>query len=442
MSYSSRKKILNRKKQQKITARQKFLGKEPTPDMENTSLSEESGDNITAEENVPVSGESAAVVETPVTGEAFAEKKVPATEEAAVTDETLAKTDAQVTDETDVKETPVTDDDPETGDIPEIIQQALTDEAEPLLKKIKMEITFADESTINKEIIISGGETKEAKPPDDAKMPWAAAIVLAVIVCASLATGVYHWYNSYFAPADAVEPAHIAAGDERAPEENANEPANDNINTMTEQEETDPPDEPDLPAGQRYPIEPLPEFLQLWEEHGNEDIVAVLTLGETEIVVVQSNDNAFYITHDINRELSSQGWVFLDHQVDLYTGLEHNMVIYDPVGEFLRQVLQEYAEYSFFLRNPTITLSTLFGEIEWEIFSYYVAPADFPFTIVDHPDDDIWGEMIEQFTIASLYNTRLDVNEEDQILTIVVPTSVNPELFYVLQARMLRQITS
>ena len=328
-----------------------------------------------------------------------------------------------------------------------IIKHEITDDAE-LLKKIKMEITFSDESMIKKEIIISGGEPKVSKPPEEkktseeTKMPWAAAVVLAVIVFASLATGVYHWYDSYFAPDDAVAPAHVAAGDEQASEGIANDSANDDINAAAEQDEPDPSDEPDLPAGQRYPIEPLPEFLLLWEEHGNEDIVAVLTLGETEIIVVQSNDNAFYITHDINRELSYRGWVFLDYQIDLYMGLEHNMVIYDPVGEFLRQVLQEYAEYDFFLRNPTISLLTLFGEIEWEIFSYYVAPADFPFTVVDHPDDDIWGEMIEQFTIASLYNTRLDVNEEDQILTIVAPTSVDPELFYVLQARMLRQITS
>jgi hypothetical protein len=89
-----------------------------------------------------------------------------------------------------------------------------------------------------------------------------------------------------------------------------------------------------------------------------------------------------------------------------------------------------------------ISLSTLFGEMEWEIFSYYVAPSDFPFAVVDHPDDDIWGEMVEQFTLVSLYNTMLDVNMYDQVLTIVVPTTVNPELFYILQARMLRQITS
>jgi len=380
MRYPSRREILNRKIQKKVTARQKLLSKEVKPDEECTSMPD---DKIASEE-----------IASPV------------------------------------------------------IQHEITDDVEQVLKKIKMEITFSDESTINKEIIISGGESKKSKNPEEAKssdaikMPWAAVAILAFIVCASLATGAYHWYNSYFAPPDIVEPALVATGDERTPEEEINNLVNDDIDAAAEQSEPEQSDEPERQEGQRYPIEPLPEFLLLWEEHGNEDIVAILALGETEVLVVQSNDNAFYITHDVDRDLSTRGWVFLDYQIDLYMGLEHNMVIYDPVGEFLRQVIQEYAEYSFFLRNPTILLSTLFGEIEWEIFAYYVAPADFPFSIVTHPDDDIWGEMIEQFTIASLYNTRLDVNEEDQVLTIVVPTSVDPELFYVLQARMLRQITS
>jgi len=308
-----------------------------------------------------------------------------------------------------------------------------------------MEITFSDDSSINREIVISGDEWKAVKAPDKAteepKMPWFAAAILACIVCASFITGIFHWYNTYYDPVDPVEPAYVGAGGERSPDDNVNNPITGNVNDPAKQDATEP-DQPDQPTGHRYGIEPLPEFLALWEEYDNEDIVAILTIGEFEIIVVQGNDNAFYIAHDINRNPSPQGWVFLDHQVDIYMGLEHNMVLYDPVGEFLRQVIQEYADYDFFLRNPVILLSTLYGEIEWEIFSYYIAPSDFPFSIVNHPDDDEWGEIVEQFTKASFYNTRLDVNMEDQILTIAVPTNIDPELFYILQARMLRQITS
>jgi hypothetical protein len=349
--------------------------------------------------------------------------------------------------------------------IPTIAENASSDDIERLLKKIKMEITFSDDSTINREIVISSNEmnnnqrvipdaipkaVKEAKPweeqkttssPEETKIPWVTVAVLAFIVCASLITGIFHWYNAYYLPVDPVEPGHVAATPERTPEVPVAQAKDDEPASLPQDPEPDP--DSDQPSVSRqHAIDPLPEFLLLWEEHDNEDIVAILFLGETEIPVTQSNDNAFYITHDINGNLSPLGWVFLDYQVDLYIGMEHNMVIFDPVGEFLRPVMQDFAEYDFFLRNPMITLSTLFGEFEWEIFSYYIAPSDFPFAIVDHPDDDIWGEIVEQFSMASLYNTMLDVNMYDQVLTIVVPTTVNPELFYILQARMLRQITS
>jgi len=326
----------------------------------------------------------------------------------------------------------------------------VNEETERLLQKIKMEITFSDKSTIEKEILLTDKNTAEkkvitfdenSKEPDlpaDVKIPRVTAAILAVIVCASLITGVYHWYTSYFKPADNEQPIHTDAG---AGADNTH--IGTDIPEQTgDKTEEQAPVEPETPVINRPDIEPFPEFLALWEEYGNDDIVAVLRFAEMEFHVMQSSDNAFYITHDIFRNYSSQGWVFLDHQVDLLTGMEHNMVVYDPVGSFIRETIQEYADYDFFLMHPKISFSTLYGDFEWEIFAFYVAPVDFPFAVVSHPDDDAWGEMVEQFTLASLYNTMLDVTMYDQILTIAVPTNIDPELFYVLQARMLRQITS
>ena len=333
---------------------------------------------------------------------------------------------------------PVVEADAAPESVPTIAENMTTADVERLLQKIRMEITFSDDSMIEKEVYISGNENREKKQPvpvspEDTKMPWGVVVLLSVIVCASLITGIYHWYRSYAQPSDPVLPAHIA---DVADDALTDEPESNNEVTRRESEE------PETQEITRPRIEPPPEFAVLWQEHGNEDIVAVLTIGETEFTVVQSNDNAFYITHDINRNPSPHGWVFLDHQVDLLMGLDHNMVIYDPVGGIMREAVQDYAEYDFFLRFPTISFSTIYGDFEWEIFSYYVAPSDFPFDVVNHPNDDVWGDLIDQFTLASLYNTRLDVNMDDQVMTIVVPTGIDPELFYILQARMLRHITS
>ena len=426
MDNSSRKKILKGKKQRKTKTRINFLSRNKRQSADETPVLEESMHaEVTSAAEIASTAENASAVE-----------EAPVHEESVLTEAASDSEDSSVS-----EETPAADESAITEDIPAIVENAVPDDVDRLLKQIKMEITFSDDSTIKKEIIISGDEWKAAKAPDETKMPWIAAAVLACIVCASFATGIFHWYNTYYNPADALEPGYVDANGGRNPGNTANEPSNGNANEVIEQG-TEEPGQPDQPSGSRYGIEPLPEFLLLWEEYGNEDIVAVLTLAETEFLIVQSNDNAFYITHDINRNPSLHGWLFLDHEVDIYMGLENNMVLYDPVGAFLRQIIQEYADYDFFLRNPTILLSSLYGDYEWEIFSYSVLPTEFPFRTVNHPDDDEWGEAVAQFLGASLINTRLDVTMEDQVLTIAVPTTVDPELFHILQARMLRQITS
>ena len=465
MKKPSRKKVLDQKKLQKVKTRTATL--EQTESVIAAGVEDEdaaaTAEGVAAEDAVaedvaadapeaedvadaPVAEEDNDATDTPMS-EADAETSVPvanadvaaAVEAAESIAEVGVLTDRVPADETGTTtaDAPVVEKSAMTESVATIAENMTTADVERLLQKIKMEITFSDDSTIEKEVLISGNENREKKnmpaSPEDSKMPWGTVAILSIIVCASLITGIYHWITSYVQPSDPVQPAYIAddAGDALA-----DDPA------MITDSATDEPDEPETPETTRPRIEPPPEFAILWEEHGNEDIVAVLTLGETEFTVVQSDDNAFYITHDINREPSSQGWVFLDHQVNLLMGLDHNMVIYDPVGGIMREAVQEYAEYDFFLKFPTISFSTIYGDMEWEIFSYYVAPSEFPFDIVNPPDDGDWGDIVDQFTLATSYNTRLSVNMDDQILTIVVPTGIDPELFYILQARMLRQITS
>ncbi|MCL2355996.1 MAG: class B sortase [Defluviitaleaceae bacterium] len=271
---------------------------------------------------------------------------------------------------------------------------------------------------------------------DEKKIPWVTVAVLAILCIATLGTGVFHWHRNYFSPADYAAyvstdvepPSRDFEYDESAPGE------------LAETELAEIFD--DVPEIIRPDIEPLPEFVALREEHDNDDIVAVLTLADNEVLVMQTDNNEFYLTHDINREPSEAGSVFMDSETDLLMGFDHNFVVHVPPGNALRQILQEYASYDFFLIHPTISLFTLYGNFDWEIFAFYIAPDAFPFMTVNHPDDDAWGIAVEQFTLAALYNTRLDVTLYDQIITITSPIEAGSNFYYVLQARMLRHITS
>ncbi|MCL2221204.1 MAG: hypothetical protein FWC20_00950 [Oscillospiraceae bacterium] len=275
------------------------------------------------------------------------------------------------------------------------------------------------------------------------KMPWGSVAALAVLCVASLVTGIVYWYNNYYRPSDYEEGGSTAETGTILPSGNIF--GFHDVADSRFFHETDAPSiqnsessTPEL----RGVIDPFPEFVELWEIYGNDDIVGILHLAGHEEMILQADSNSFYLTHDINREHSATGQAFLDYSVDLIMGLEHNMVVYIPYGVSIREALREYSSYDFFLRHPHLSFSTLFGDFEWEIFSFYVSPPTLPFLTVNHPDNYTWGEAVMHFTLASMYNTRLDVTEYDQIITIVSPTDIDSEMYYVLQARMLRQITS
>jgi len=281
--------------------------------------------------------------------------------------------------------------------------------------------------------------------PETPKIPVFTVIVLSVLCVLSLGTGVYYWYTNYFRDPgpEEVTPAHVEIQTLTPITADiiVEEPTGYEYYTNDIEEYPDEPEASFMPP--RPVLDPRPQFVALWEQFDNTDIVGHLFIEGTDlnVYVVQGEDNHFYTNHDIYRNPSENGWVFLDYEVDIHLDWELNIVIHGYGGSALQQMLHQYFDYEFFLVNPLIIFNTQYAEYEWEIFSFYVAPMTFPFAQVYH-DFEIWGDMVEMFTLASLYNTRLDVTEYDQILTLATPTSTSADLFYVLQARLLRHITS
>ncbi|MCL2187247.1 MAG: hypothetical protein FWC16_04185 [Defluviitaleaceae bacterium] len=299
-------------------------------------------------------------------------------------------------------------------------------------KSQKSEVIYITRQVQNESKIISTEINGELTPNyETIKIPWFTVGILAFLCVASLVTGVIYWYTAYFNPDDYYTPTMLAVATP-APVPTAENTAPPINGETTNDAYYTPPYETQVYVP-RPQMDPLPEFVALWEEYDNPYIVGRLLIADMDMLVLQ------YETNDFGA--SPYGWVFLDHQVDLLIGEEHNMVIHVSADSPVRDALQAYLEYDFFLMFPTIQFSTMYGNFDWEIFSFYVAPDVFPFKKINHPSDAAFGDAVEQFTMASLYNTRLDVMQYDQILTITAPTA-NPALHYVLQARMLRKITS
>lgn len=185
---------------------------------------------------------------------------------------------------------------------------------------------------------------------------------------------------------------------------------------------------------------PNVDFTALREHYGNEDIVGHLWIDGTSIdyFITQTVDNSFYLYHDIWGNRTSAGWVFLDYDVDLNRA-NHNLVIYGHnmrAGDRFHNI-RFYADYDFFRTHNIIHLETEYESTVWEVFAFYVASIDFPYTHINYANDEQWTFMQQAFLDASVHNTGIVLTPSDRVLTLsTCTTDNNPNTRFVLQARL------
>lgn len=130
-----------------------------------------------------------------------------------------------------------------------------------------------------------------------------------------------------------------------------------------------------------YP-EVLEEFLPLLEI--NEDVVGWITLGDEEnpfidYVVMQGDDNSYYLTHNYKGEESVSGAIFADYRDPITAESQPaNIVLYGHnmiSGEYFAK-LTRYNNYGslgygmeYYNNYPTLTFSTLYKKSTYKIFA-------------------------------------------------------------------------
>lgn len=127
----------------------------------------------------------------------------------------------------------------------------------------------------------------------------------------------------------------------------------------------------------------LEDFLPLLEI--NDDIIGWFTLGDEEnpvidYVVVQGDDNDFYLTHNFKQEKSIGGAIFADSR-DPITAESRpaNIILYGhnmASGEYFAKLMRyyNYRAYGnngmeFYNKYPTLTFSTLYKKSTYKIFA-------------------------------------------------------------------------
>lgn len=163
----------------------------------------------------------------------------------------------------------------------------------------------------------------------------------------------------------------------------------------------------------------------------NPDIIGWISISNTEVnnPVFQTDNNQFYVDHDMDKAYNSYGALFLDYRCKIDPkALTRNQIIY---GHNMRYgamfgTLDEYRSIDFYKKNPLIQFDSLYEQRQYKIFAIMVvndAEDDtFGYTYsayrTDFTNDDDFMSWIQHSRDRSLFDTTVDVNTEDEIITL------------------------
>ncbi|HZW67171.1 MAG TPA: class B sortase [Pseudogracilibacillus sp.] len=163
-----------------------------------------------------------------------------------------------------------------------------------------------------------------------------------------------------------------------------------------------------------------PGFLPLLEQ--NEETVGWITIEGTKIdyPIVQAEDNFHYLTRNFYHEESRAGSIYLDYRNDIHFDNERNIILYGhrmKDGSMFEN-LTKYLDKDFFDSNQKIELDTLYDSYEGEVFAVYQTLTTFNYIQTHFDDDAEFGYLLEEIHQASEFPSKVEVTEDDMILTL------------------------
>ena len=156
----------------------------------------------------------------------------------------------------------------------------------------------------------------------------------------------------------------------------------------------------------------------------NPETVGWLKINDTNIdyPVVKSNNNKYYLHHNYELEDDHNGWVFMDYRNNPKE-LNKNTIIYAHNRYYngvmfgtLDKVLSD--KWTNKKNNLTIKFDTLYGEMNWQIFSAYKVEVTSDYLQIKFSTDDEFMEFISKIKQRSIRDYGIEVGPNDKIITL------------------------
>ncbi len=182
--------------------------------------------------------------------------------------------------------------------------------------------------------------------------------------------------------------------------------------------------------------DPLDKFKPLLKI--NDQIKGWILIENTNIdyPVVLANDNEYYLNHNINKERSKAGSIFMDYRNEGNYN-DKNIILYghNMKDGSMFKGLMGYKNEKYFFDHPLITFSTLYETNQWEVFSAYVTKTDFDYIQTEFPNNEGYENFLKNISCKSLYETNVHVEADDIILTLSTCSYEFPNARFVVHAK-------
>ena len=174
----------------------------------------------------------------------------------------------------------------------------------------------------------------------------------------------------------------------------------------------------------------IPEVLDEYKNlyNMNKKLIGWLKIDDTNIdyPVMQTTDNEYYLTHNMNQEKDRNGALFLDKDCDVLEP-STNLIVY---GHHMRSGrmfghLDDYESKNFYKKHPTIQFDTIYEKGTYEImyvfrsrvfsedevvFKYY--------QFIDCYSEKEFESNMKEMAALSLYDTGVTAQYGDELLTL------------------------
>lgn len=163
----------------------------------------------------------------------------------------------------------------------------------------------------------------------------------------------------------------------------------------------------------------------------NEDIVSWLMVDGTNInyPIVKTDNNDYYLNHDINKNTKGSGWTFMDYRnsIDLSDDntifYGHNLINKTAFGSLSNVFTKDWYNES----NHYIVVLNDKGKYIYEVFSIYTIDPEVYYLQNNFANKDDYFEFLKTLKSRSIYDFDIDIKNTDKIITLSTCTDNNKD---------------